>query len=91
LHAGGGANFDYIGSADPWISAATYYQVERFCFYQKYADGRPHHPLAQSMQIVARWRVNHDFYHFPWSAARPNGCAPARACAEWAISGVPLP
>ena len=59
------ADFDYIGSAGPWVTSAKYNRVEQFRFYQKYAYGRHHHPLAQPMQALARWRVERDFYRFP--------------------------
>ena len=59
------ARFDYVGSAGPWVSPEKYLRVERFKFYQKYAYGRHTHPLARPLQILARWRVEHDFYVFP--------------------------
>lgn len=61
----GWANFDYVGSAGPWVSPQKYRKVERFKFYQKYAFGRHAHPLARPLQMVSRWRVNRDFYSFP--------------------------
>jgi len=61
----GWADFDYVGSAGPWVSQEKYAKVERFKFYQKYAYGRHAHPLARPLQVVSRWRVQRDFYHFP--------------------------
>jgi anaerobic magnesium-protoporphyrin IX monomethyl ester cyclase len=61
----GWADFDYVGSAGPWVSAEKYQRVERFKFYQKYAYGRHAHVLARPLSLVARWRVQRDFYHFP--------------------------
>jgi anaerobic magnesium-protoporphyrin IX monomethyl ester cyclase len=61
----GWAEFDYVGSAGPWVSPEKYRRVERFKFYQKYAYGRHAHPLARPLQMVARWRINRDFYRFP--------------------------
>jgi radical SAM superfamily enzyme YgiQ (UPF0313 family) len=61
----GWANFDYVGSAGPWVSAEKYTRVERFKFYQKYAYGRHAHPLARPLQAVSRWRIERDFYNFP--------------------------
>ncbi|MFL5735665.1 MAG: B12-binding domain-containing radical SAM protein [Chloroflexia bacterium] len=61
----GWADFDYVGSAGPWVSPEKYEKVERFKFYQKYAYGRHAHPLAAPMQAISRWRVERDFYHFP--------------------------
>ncbi len=59
------ANFDFVGSAGPWVSQAKYARVEQFKFYQKYAYGRHRHPLARPMQTLARWRMDRDFYRFP--------------------------
>jgi radical SAM superfamily enzyme YgiQ (UPF0313 family) len=59
------ADFDYVGSAGPWISAAKHARVEEFKFYLKYAYGRHPHPLALPVQTLARWRVERDFYRFP--------------------------
>lgn len=61
----GWADFDYVGSAGPWVTPEKYLRVERFKFYQKYAYGRHAHPLAKPLQVVARWRVQRDFYNFP--------------------------
>ncbi len=59
------ADFDYVGSIGPWVSADKQARVERFKFYQKYAYGRHSHPLARPLQTVARWRVQRDFYRWP--------------------------
>lgn len=59
------ADFDYVGSAGPWVSREKYERVERFKFYQKYAFGRHSHPLTLPLQALARWRVDRDFYSFP--------------------------
>ncbi|MDQ5823353.1 MAG: B12-binding domain-containing radical SAM protein [Chloroflexota bacterium] len=59
------ADFDYVGSAGPWVSREKFQRVERFKFYQKYAFGRHEHPLALPLQALARWRVDRDFYSFP--------------------------
>lgn len=60
----GWANFDYIGSAGPWVDGSKYEFVERFKFYNRVAGGRRawfHRPL----QRIARWRCERDFYDFP--------------------------
>lgn len=59
------ADFDYVGSAGPWVSREKYERVERFKFYQKYAFGRHRHLLAHPLRVVSRWRVDRDFYRFP--------------------------
>jgi radical SAM superfamily enzyme YgiQ (UPF0313 family) len=61
----GWAEFDYVGSAGPWVSPEKYSRVESFKFYQKYAFGGPRHPLLQPLRAVSRWRVERDFYQFP--------------------------
>jgi radical SAM superfamily enzyme YgiQ (UPF0313 family) len=61
----GWADFDYVGSAGPWVTPEKYARVERFKFYLKHAYGRSHHPLARPLAAIARWRVERDFYTFP--------------------------
>jgi radical SAM superfamily enzyme YgiQ (UPF0313 family) len=61
----GWADFDYVGSAGPWVTPEKYSRVESFKFYQKYAFGGRRHPLLQPLQAVSRWRVDRDFYQFP--------------------------
>jgi radical SAM superfamily enzyme YgiQ (UPF0313 family) len=59
------ADFDFVGSVGPWVNPAKRDLVEQFKFYQKYAYGRHHHPLAQPIQHIARWRLEHEYYSFP--------------------------
>jgi radical SAM superfamily enzyme YgiQ (UPF0313 family) len=59
------ADFDYVGSAGPWVSEEKYRRVERFKFYQKYAYGRHSHALARPLRVLSRWRLQRDFYSFP--------------------------
>src|SRR5215212_170808 len=59
------ADFDYVGSAGPWVTPAKYRRVEQFKFYQKYAYGRPRHLFMRPLQSLARWRMEANFYHFP--------------------------
>lgn len=63
------ADFDYVGSAGPWVPPDTVRHVERFKFYQRYAFGRHANPLARPLQALARWRVDRDFYRFPLEQA----------------------
>ncbi len=70
------ADFDYVGSAGPWVSRQKYTRVERFKFYQKYAYGR-HHPLATPLQLLARLRVERDFYAFPFEKGLVERLHPA--------------
>ena len=58
------AEFDYVGSAGPWVSPETYRLVERFKFYNRFAGGRSWW-LRWPLQQVSRWRCRHDFYSFP--------------------------
>ncbi len=58
------ADFDFIGSAGPWVSAETHRRVERFKFYQQMAWNRV--PFWQRpVQHLARWRLGRDAYAFP--------------------------
>ncbi|MSR05827.1 MAG: radical SAM protein [Gemmatimonadetes bacterium] len=58
------ANFDFIGSAGPWVTGAKFQRVERFKFYQRLAWDRV--PLwKRPAQAIARWRCRNDAYGFP--------------------------
>ena len=59
------ADFDFVGSAGPWVTPDKHARVEEFKFYQKYAYGRHRHPLARPLQVLARWRMDHEYYRFP--------------------------
>ena len=71
------ADFDYVGSAGPWVSDDKYARVDRFKFYQKYAFGRHSHPLARPLQRLARWRLDRDMYRFPVEKALVERLRPA--------------
>lgn len=58
------ADFDFIGSAGPWVSAARYRQVERFKFYAQLAWDRPTASM-RPFQKLAQWRCQHDQYALP--------------------------
>jgi len=58
------AEFDFIGSAGPWVSREKFRRVERFKFYQRLAWDRA--PLwKRPVRALARWRCNNDAYGFP--------------------------
>ncbi len=58
------AEFDFIGSAGPWVTDRKYRQVERFKFYQRLAwDRAP--AWKRPVQALARWRCRNDAYGFP--------------------------
>lgn len=61
----GWADFDYVGSAGPWVTPEKYARVERFKFYLKHAYGKSRHPVARPLAALARWRIERDFYTFP--------------------------
>jgi hypothetical protein len=61
----GWADFDYVGSAGPWVTPERVRTTERFRFYQRFAYGRHAHPLARPMRALARWRVERDAYALP--------------------------
>lgn len=58
------ADFDFIGSAGPWVTPEVYRRVERFKFYQQVGFDRPR-PVLRPLQWLARWRCRHDVYGLP--------------------------
>ncbi len=60
----GWADFDFIGSAGPWVSAELFRHVERFKFYNRFAGG-PDRLLKRPLSWLARWRCRHDFFALP--------------------------
>jgi radical SAM superfamily enzyme YgiQ (UPF0313 family) len=58
------ADFDFIGSAGPWVSPDLYRRVERFKFYQQVGFDRPRRWLGP-LQRLARWRCENDVYGWP--------------------------
>ncbi|RPI57197.1 MAG: radical SAM protein [Chloroflexi bacterium] len=70
------ANFDYIGSSGPWVSAEKQQLVERFQFYSRFAHGRGSW-LRWPLQQLARWRCAHDDYRLPLEKALIEKVRPA--------------
>lgn len=62
------ADFDFVGGSGPWVDEQTYRLVERFKFYNRFAGGAETWP-RRPLQIVARWRCRHDWYHAPLEKA----------------------
>jgi radical SAM superfamily enzyme YgiQ (UPF0313 family) len=58
------ADFDFIGSAGPWVTPEVHRKVERFKFYQQIGFDRPRAAL-RPLQALARWRCRHDVYGLP--------------------------
>lgn len=58
------ADFDFIGSAAPWVSPGKYRLIERFKFYNRFAGG-PETWRRWPLQAVSRWRCRRDFYGLP--------------------------
>lgn len=58
------ADFDYIGSAGPWLSAQQFREVERFKFYN-FIAGTPAHWALRPLQALARWRLKRLKFQFP--------------------------
>ena len=58
------SEFDFIGSAGPWVSPEKYGLIERFKFYQHVAWDRPG-PWQKPLQQIARWRCKKDRYALP--------------------------
>ena len=61
----GWADFDFIGSAGPWVSDEKRRFFERFKFYNHFAWG-PRSPLRLPLQVLSRWRCRRDAYALPW-------------------------
>ncbi len=58
------ADFDFIGSAGPWVTPDRHRTVERFKFYQRLAwDDVP--SWKRPAQWLARWRCRTDRYGLP--------------------------
>ena len=55
--------FDYIGSAGPWVDDEKYRMIERFKFYNNFAWSPEHWWLAP-LQHLARWRTAEHRYGF---------------------------
>ncbi len=58
------SNFDYVGSAGPWVSKEKYQLIERFKFYNKMAS-RKHHPLTLPIKWTSKLRLDSQFFNFP--------------------------
>lgn len=59
------ADFDYIGSSGPWVSEQRFREVERFKFYNQVAGRKPR-LVEIPLQQLARWRVRHRRFGFPF-------------------------
>lgn len=58
------SDFDYVGSAGPWVSPEKFRRVERFKFYERLAwDRLPR--WQRPLQRLARWRCRRDAYGLP--------------------------
>ncbi len=58
------ADFDFIGSAGPWVPPELHLKIERFKFYQQLGWSRPR-PWRRPFQALARWRCRNDRYDLP--------------------------
>ena len=58
------AGFDYVGSANDWISKTQYDRIEMFKFYQRIGWNRSQ-PLLMPVKKIAQWRCRKDRYAFP--------------------------
>lgn len=56
--------FDYVGSAGPWVNQEKYRLIERFKFYNRIAWGKSN-PLYWPLRALARWRCTRDQYGLP--------------------------
>jgi radical SAM superfamily enzyme YgiQ (UPF0313 family) len=69
------ADFDFIGSAGPWVSPEKYKLIERFKFYAQLAWDAPR-PWRRPFQKVAQWRCKNDFYALPVEKTISNWLRP---------------
>ncbi|MBI4502223.1 MAG: B12-binding domain-containing radical SAM protein [Gemmatimonadetes bacterium] len=69
------SDFDYVGSAGPWVTAEKYRKVERFKFYQELAWDRVP-TWKQPFQRLAQWRCRRDAYGFPVERVAGRWLAP---------------
>ncbi len=58
------ANFDFVGSVGPWVSAEKFQMIERFKFYNKMA-WRKHKLSTRPLQVISRWRLRRSFLDLP--------------------------
>jgi radical SAM superfamily enzyme YgiQ (UPF0313 family) len=58
------SQFDYIGSAGPWVSDEMYTFFENFKFFLKVGYGK-RRPLFYPIQKLGRWRVDKNAFGFP--------------------------
>lgn len=58
------SQFDYIGSAGPWVSDEMYSFFENFKFFLKVGYGK-RRPLFYPVQQFSRWRVKNNNFQFP--------------------------
>jgi radical SAM superfamily enzyme YgiQ (UPF0313 family) len=58
------AEFEFVSSSGPWVSAAKRERIERFKFYSRFAGG-PETWKRWPLQQLARWRMSRDFYGMP--------------------------
>jgi radical SAM superfamily enzyme YgiQ (UPF0313 family) len=70
------ANFDYIGSAGPWMSPEKERLVERFKFYNRIA-GSHRSVLRWPLQSLARFRLERELYALPIEKLLLERVAPA--------------
>jgi radical SAM superfamily enzyme YgiQ (UPF0313 family) len=69
------AQFDYVGSSGPWVSAEKYRHIERFKFYNRFAGG-PNTWRRRPLQMISRWRCDHDFFRMPMEKMIVNWIKP---------------
>lgn len=72
----GWAEFDFVGSSGPWVSAEKYRRVERFKFYNRAAWSRLP-GLLRPVQSLARWRCRRNFFRFPFEKLAADFIRPA--------------
>jgi radical SAM superfamily enzyme YgiQ (UPF0313 family) len=57
--------FDYIGSANDWLTSGLKNEIEHFKFYQRIAYSGNTSPLRWPLKVLSRWRVENRVYALP--------------------------
>lgn len=73
------AEFDYIGSANEWLTSDQQREIEHFKFYQRLAYSGNRALWRRPLQSLSRWRVERRNYAFPVERRLIERLRPARA------------
>ncbi|MGH2593993.1 MAG: hypothetical protein ACRDGG_10815, partial [Anaerolineae bacterium] len=66
------------GTQSDWVTREQWQRIERFKFYQRYAFGHNRRVLRWPLHWVSRWRVDRQFYSFPFEKTIVEKLRPAQ-------------